>query len=276
MSDAPVVKGLNEMTLVRRGKRWSADNGEQYVEEWAGPSAQAETFYTNYVNDPDLDDVDFPGPDRGRGVVRLVYKAIETGAAGPQDEDNNAVWEVYGNTFVKDLRTAPYFNPSGSIYQYIIEADAALERGEKYEYADVPTWSANIQRYLGLKLAGVEGYNFSGAVIRKSIKVSTRGTIVASWKDVNFVVDLATDINPPAAVIGVLSELERPVAGQMGDGTRESASWEWLKQCPVIRTAGSPRLFEIQYEWWGADQWSKVLYGERIEALSLPICLRVP
>ena len=109
-------------------------------------------------------------------------------------------------------------------------------------------------------MAGVDGYLFSAINLRKTVKVNTRSTIVASWEDVNFVVTLES-INPPDAVIGSLNELERLASGEMGDGEREVASWEWLKKAPTVRTAGKPKLFEVSYEWWGTDRWSRVLYG---------------
>jgi len=266
MSDAPVIKGSEDMTLVRSGNRWNKEDGQQIVQYWEGPRTVAKDFWAAYVNEETVDEAQHDERG-GKGYVTLVYNAVEDDEGGPMGEDNS-VWEVLPNEMVKDIRTHPYFNPSASVYQYITEADQSLARGEQYDYDGMPSFNEMMQRYLGLRLAGVEGYVFSGVILKKSTKTSNIGTLTASWKNVNFVVNLNVDIDPPIEVIGSINELERCAEGEMGDGLREDAEWEWLKKAPVVRTAGSPRLFQIDEQWWGADKWSKVFYGGSFDPMA--------
>jgi len=264
MSEEAIVKGLDDMTRVSTDRQHTKRSGETLVETWEGPIDKALSAYIDGSNNNQYDDVSF-AVRNGKGVV--TYTVVDEGnQVGFVDQNANAVWEVLPLELTKDLRSHPYFTEvSGAIETDIVICEDAISRGEQYD-SSASSFSTEMGNYYGLRLAGVSQYIESAIILRKTIETSRRTLINVAWEKVNQVVNLNTDINPPSAVLGTLDDLQRLVRGSGGytlpysDSDFETAKWEWLKKAPNVRSLAGGRRFEISYEWWGAEQWSKLLY----------------
>jgi len=258
MSDRPVIRGLDDMERTRQRRRWSKRLGRTTESVYEGPLDKARDLFESNVGNDAIDDVALD-PDKYRGIVTIVTADDET------SETDNAIWEIIPQDVFKDARTHPYFNPSGSILEYLVAADEAIKRGEQYDYASVPNWSTQVQRYLGLRQAGVQGYLAVAPILRKTIVVSQRSLETVDYTNVMRVVELETEINPPAEILGSLSQITK-IANYAGgydpaNPPLEATDWEWLKKFPGLRSLEGGKRFEVEYSWLGAEEWNLVFYG---------------
>jgi hypothetical protein len=242
---APVIQGVNDMTLVSTFKRHTREKGTQSVEEWRGPRAKAETFFENARSDINAfnttyDEVEWEDGG-GFGIVRLLTNEDDD----PNNEDDNAVWELIFEQEFVPLAQHPYFTSvSGSINIEIRNCEQAIARGDAY-VSSASAFPTEMGQYYGLRLHGVQGAIVSLPVIRKTVTLSNRSTITAATQNVDTKQTLA-EIGPPPAKLGDLS------------------SWEWLKRAPRLLSRDGGKSFEIVYEFAGEKAtrgWSTVLYG---------------
>ena len=271
MSDAPVIKGSDAATAQGIiSKRYERGRGETTEKLWRGPWLKAEDKYNAKKLDDTTDVAQLARENQVSGVLRVV----EVG----DPDDDEVVWTVEAMEISKDLRAHPYFQVSGGILEEIVECDEKIRRGQVYDYS-AATFSAQMQRYYGLRVSGVSHYLESGACLRKAVATTRRALIDVAWANANRVVklrdtddnDFATPaITPPGEIISnieALTRLSRTTAESGGlltpydDTMYEPAKWEWLKKVPVITIENGGMRYRIEYEWWGAEEWSAVLYG---------------
>ena len=113
--------------------------------------------------------------------------------------------------------------------------------------------TCNLLDYFKLLWKGTTDYFESGFNLKKTTTVSLRSALVALYVGVNRVVAGGiTTIAPPTALLGDLKRLPL-ISGSTGE-------WEVLKRCPQVRSQAKGR-YEVVYEYWLAEKWSKILYG---------------
>jgi len=255
------VKGANEMTLQGTGRGWSRTGGETEIQHWRGPQAAAIALFEGYLDSDEVDNVTLSPTGVVRDVIVEIYDSQTT--TGGNSPDDNADWELLPLDSMKDLKAHPYFNPSGSIVGELIQADFIMENGEEPDWSEF-LWDTYIQRYIGLKNAGVDQFPDNGAVIRKTVRVSKRTSYDVAWDKCNQVVSLDY-INPPDYLINNLNQLQRLTRDSAltipySDTDYVTSQWEWLKKVPTIRSLAGGKLYEVNYDFWGAEEWSAVLY----------------
>jgi hypothetical protein len=261
MANTPVIKGSSGMTRVNSGCRWSIELGETYFEEWQGPSAAASAFYLTKKQSKEWDNItlnSFP--------VRSV--TLEKAVDDSDNANNEPVWEIDAVELMKPLEVHPYFvcgspGVGKTLTEWKASFDKALRQATSLPAAS-GDYVTNEQRYGGLRGAGVDSYIDLYVVIRKTQIVSRANTVVAAqWNKVNKVVPLDY-INPPADIIGQLTDIERIKRNPVDPatlGTYEKAKWEWLTKAPRIKNEAGGKKRSIIQEWWGAEEWSTVFYG---------------
>jgi len=241
-----VVKGSTDIIELTPKRTWNLTDGVQTVKRFVGTS-EAVVAKFNELSAATGSGVDELEEDINGKSGKLLARVLEDsgGADGGNTEATNAIWEVISNDVLKPIETHSYFNAVTAARKRYVEKcardatalDAAATDAEKILYT-----------YYSVQMLD---YMVSQFVIRKSIVVSSKSTITASYANTNRVVSLAS-IGVPSALIGSLSSLPK------GDGS--SGAWEWLKKAPQVRQI-SKRKFQISYEWHGAESWSLRFYG---------------
>lgn len=248
MSNRPLVVGVDDMTEQPRQLRWNNEDGFRTERIFHGPADVIEAQFNDLVNNTTgSDEVVATLSNSGKSELRVVIVDDSGSTTGGNTEENNSIWEVLGNDVYKDLRQHPKYSTISTAD--LLEIENALADGVEY------SGSGNADEYYKLRLRGTEQYIVSEVAIRKTVRVGTRSGVKAAYSNMNRVIALGS-INPPSILLGALNSL--PLAGG------GSGSWEWLKKVPQVRHI-SRRQFEISYDYWGAEKWSKVLYGGTLE-----------
>jgi hypothetical protein len=184
---------------------------------------------------------------------QLICKVIEDSgsSSGGNTEEANALWELIGQDILKpieqhaDFLTAITPNRKRQINKYIEDTIKATADG-------IPAPSTDVEKALAGYLSHQTlDFVLTQLIIRKSIILSTKSSITASYTSMNRVVTLES-INPPSILLGTLTSLP------LEDGT--SGAWEWLKKAPQLRQV-EKRKFQLIYEWWGAEKWAEIYGG---------------
>lgn len=280
MSDAPVIKGTDAMTAAPKRQRYSRMYGETTEYPHLGPWAKAKELYVTHrsaisAGASDYDEVSLNPLGGGKGEVVLIRADDDDGGAAI-DPENNAIWEAHPLELQKDLRAHPYFQVSGGLDAEIAAVDAALARGSKYDTGGV--FANYTKRYQGLRMAGVSRYLESGISLKKTIVAARRSLVEVAWANINRTVKLVESstngaepaIDPPSEILEGIADITRlrrdlldPVTVPYPDGDVnywEDGKWEWLKKTPVVRQEQGGKRYRIMYEWWGAEEWSTILY----------------
>jgi hypothetical protein len=255
MTDAPVILGLNDMTQTAEREGWSKTGGRTITEIWEGPLPQAQILARNERQAGDYDEISLSNtPGTNHATVELTLQLV--------DDTTEETWEVDTQEFFENIRSHPYFIPSGSIHEEVLAVDKIIDNGEYFDASDY-TWENQLNRYYGLRMAGVEGY-FSGyIVIRRRQRVSNQADVVLDYTTQNRVVTL-DQISPPEKILGALNKM--PVltgydGGDIASPQIVDQDYEWLKKPPKATIDEGGRRYEIIQEWWGAEAWSRVFYG---------------
>ena len=261
--------GTDGMTLARKFRRHTRQNGSSQVEEYKGPIARAEELWDSTRDDINrgnatYDDVEYD-EGGGIGVIRLITNEVED----PVNEDDGAIWEVDSQELFIDIRRHEYFLGMSSAEELIAVADSYVADADKGPYiadTEASDYDAIMGRYYKLRMAGAEGYYYSVPVLRKTLTLSSRTEIEASWRRVNRATTLGS-INPPRKILGALNRMPIVNVTSGVDGTPAAlisityGQWEWLKKAPRILGKAGGKQYELAYEWWGAQAWSTVFYG---------------
>jgi hypothetical protein len=223
-------------------RTWNATDGVVSLKRFAGTADAIRAKFAELASSASVDDVDETiDGEAGELLARVIEDSGSD--SGGNTEALNAVWELYASPVYKPIEAHTAFD------SITPERKRAIEKAAKD--ASTITLTGTAEKYL----YGCYGYQILDFLLtelelRKSIILSTRSEITASYTNMNRVVTLAS-IDPPSALLGTLTSLPK-----MG-GT--SGAWEWLKLCPQLRQVAK-RKFQLSYSWRGAERWL-TLYG---------------
>jgi len=231
--------GFDGMTKISTGTVYSKRDGRTVVRVYRGPIDKAEILFNQFKSDFLVDDVQI-ARESGIGTVS-VCQADDLNSVTDQ-----SIWELGGERMLKDIRTHQSFNQSAD--QDAIEiARVAAELGEK-----ITPVAGAATTYYGLRRRGTQEYLRSQPVLRQSIRTSQRGSIVVSWAGVDRAWKLQGESGspgPPLNLVGTINNMPE------ADGNKK----QWLKMAPQL-TQVTSRLWQINFEWIFARQWSNTLY----------------
>jgi hypothetical protein len=179
---------------------------------------------------------------------------------------DEAEWSVEPFEIPADLATHPYFQlayipESGVMFEELIaQADTALANGEVVRIS-ASAYAPYLRRYYALRQAGVEQYPRYGISLKKRGRTKAVQDIVDYMENVGFVRKIA-QIGAPADTVAMLSAMRR--INEYSDSNPANYAtvtqlWEFVQRVPRI-TGADRGPWDYEYEWWGLDQWSAVLY----------------
>lgn len=235
--------GLNGLSIVGR-KRVTGPQGQSTEVTYKGPLDKMRTEFTARVTSGDQVSFD----DRVGGSITITYPDDDGSGGGAATESANSVWEMDSVEIIRPISMHPTFNPNPK--DAALDADIqAARKAIATATTFAPTTPVLGQKYYDLLAHGSEEYIVSVPVIKKTVTVGKKSTIVASWTDVDKAVLLSL-INPPSALLGTIGNI--PGA----DATKK----QWLKKAPQLRGITTSK-FEIIYTWWFSVQWSSTLHN---------------
>ena len=160
----------------------------------------------------------------------------------------NVYWECDPGEVEKDLRTHSFLDELGADKASKLEiADKAIEAGTASDLITAGV-DAEIEKYIKLRLIGVETYPAESYVLRKITVCGNSSSQTASWAGVNKV----TKTDPSAG------QAVNPNS-RAGKLKFKLPAGEWLKRSPQVYEVGKGK-FHIVETWWWAEKWSKTLY----------------
>lgn len=249
-------------------------NGWATVRTWIGERDDIFDFASELAVDNLAENVDVTD-DGPTGTVTATYPDAQNTSLDLNQDLNNVEWQLLGNDIEKDLQTHPTLRPSETdvaeqansvildkwlssppnppsiadptaiqIRDYFVQQINGLKK----DSGAADTKCKN--RYL-LHGLGVQSYVLTQYVIRKSIKVGRLSLVQASLTNVNRVESPSVSGMPLTLLFAL------PTKQYYNQVT---SALEWLKKPPSVRALGNGK-FSIEQEWWGADQWSTLLYG---------------
>ncbi len=236
-----VVVGSPKIIQLPDKRTWNLTDGVQTLKRFVGTSDAIAAKFNELsaTADSGVDDLD---EDISGKSGRLMARVIEDsgGEDGGNTEELNAVWELYSHELLKPIESHTDFDTVTVLRKRAIEKatrdgnpiSEASTDAEKQLYA---YYSVQVLDFLMTELE-----------LRKSIIVSNRTTITASYANINEVVTLPS---VPLALIGVLTSLPKM------DGT--TGAWQWLKLCPQIRQVSRIK-YQLSYSWRGAERWAGI------------------
>lgn len=248
--DNPVyyqILGSKDIIQLPDKRTWNLTDGLQVYKRFGG-TADAVKAKFNALASAELPSVDEINEEINGQSGTLICRIWDySGAqAGGNTEANNAVWELRGQDVMKPIETHSDFDT-------II---ASRKRAIENYVRDPAQYSTTLANDAEKKLAGylahqVLEFPLTEYILRKSIILSRRSTIQASYTNCNRVVAME-NIAPPSVLLGVLTNLPKM------DGT--SGAWEWLKKTPQCLQV-SKQKFQLYYEWWGVERWAEIYGG---------------
>lgn len=225
---SPTWLGKDTVNQFAPRKRWGYFDGEVSEFRVTGPTAAVDAFYQTAVSvagsSPTYDSIEF---DPGVGVGRMLLRRIVDGAV---------CFELWGNSVMEPIAENKYF--AALTADQVAKCFDSLARGLTETKAGFAGVQKTLYRHL---LHGVTELPNSAYVLRSTQITSKRGTLTASYVDVNRVV-VPPNTSTANAIIGALP------AG------------EWLKQAPLV-TQARAKSWRITQEWWWAEKWSVALGG---------------
>lgn len=223
-------------------RRYQDGQGWVTVRRWLGTRAAVEEYARTSALVLSADSYDI---NDGGAKSELVAQYVQTDTPGGAGA--NIVWELYSERLYKDIRTMTSLDTEA---QSQLEAvDLAIREGRSAQYIVDMSPSVAMQKYIALRLRGVEQYMAWSYRVRKTTNVGTRSTLRASFTGVGTV--RAT--SPVAGVtVSPNSRAARPLF--------DVPTGEWYKCPPQVTTLGRNR-FRIIQEWLWAEKWSATLYS---------------
>ena len=240
------VKGKDELIELPKKRRWDLQNGVQSFRRFTGTKTKIEAKFNELSSAGANAGVDNLDEDIEGQTGRLIARIFDDsgGAESANTEETNAIWELYGNEILKPIESHTDFDGINGDRKREIER--AIREAEAITL--VGAAEAALAGYLSHQ---VLDYMIGQYVLRKTTTVSSRSTITLSHT-YNYRVITLDSINPPTALLGALSSLQKE-DGSMG-------AWQWLKKPPqIIQIAKT--LFKLQYEFWGAERWAEIYGG---------------
>ena len=240
------VVGNTEITQLADKRAWSPSDGVTTFRRFAGTADAIRAKFNEIAaaTSPGIDELS-EEIDGASGT--LIGRIIEDSGSisGGNTEELNAVWELYASPIMKPIEAHTDFDGVTATRKRAIEK--AARDGETI----ASTSTAAEKKLYAYYSDQVLEFMLTELELRKSIILSSRSAIVASYADMNRVVTL-TSIAPPTTLIGVLTSLPK-MAGTSG-------SWEWLKLCPQTRQIAKQK-YQLTYAWRGAERWAEIYGG---------------
>ena len=241
------VKGESDIIELNPRREWDLNNGVQTIRRFVGTADVVEQKFNEFAasDSPGIDTMEESSNGKDAQLVCRIFEDSGSSAGG-NTEALNSVWELIATPLYKPIETFTGFNSISATRKRELEK---LARDLDISIADPSTDPE--KRLYGFYANQTLDFLLTEFRLRKTIILSSRSAITASYTSINKVVSLAT-IGPPTALLGTLTSLPKQ------DGS--SGQWEWLKLAPQLRQV-TKRKFQLGYEWWGAELWAKYPYG---------------
>jgi hypothetical protein len=251
------VKGLNAFTITNQQETWRNESGFGVSITYMGPQALRDAFRQTLIQQGAL------SVDASTGVpctIVAVFPLTPSGYNEDQKAQDEAVWELNGETVEKKIESHGKFNYSGSSQEWLEKIEAAIKDGTASDH-DWDTESSSLgefNKYVQLRMMGVDSYESYTYRVRCTKVVSKVSLLKAVYTNVGKIVAW-TAIGVPAT-----AKFSQPVIHMVkplnsGAWSDESVN-EWLVQPPSVRWRKGIRKWEITQEWIGTVSASGTLY----------------
>ena len=264
---APVVKGFDGFTEQSSQKR-TVQGETKRVRIWLGPASKLDAFLQGVLDlePPPESVVSEDGVPAKIEAVFPIASMVPGGDPAVEAEDAS-VWELIGQDLEKPLATHGFYNISDSAYVAIEAADEAIRKGtaRKTDWDVIyATW--NIQSYVNHQLRGIDTWNTSSYIVRKSMVFNSAvpiklefsvapgsparpGTVI-TWADLDTLIPESAKFERPLVHLydsNFLAFIDKPLN-------------EWLVKAPSLKWEKGKKIWELTREYWGAEKWSQDLY----------------
>ena len=254
-----VVKGINGFTLVKQDLDWAIETGWALVKSYRGPQA---------LKDACIAALQLEGASKIRastGVpceIQATYAVNPSGYNGDQAAEDNAVWELIGETVEKRLETHGKFNVTGSSQEVLNLIDKAISDGTACDtnWDSVYSGLGAFNAYRDLRLMGVDSYETYTYRVRKTLTVTPDTMILPTITIPGKVIQWSSIRVPSSARFRQPSiHMVLPMQGSVAGFSDELVN-EWLVQPPSITWDKRGRRWTITQEYVGAVKISGTLY----------------
>lgn len=235
--------GLVEQPIERE---YIPSQGWQAVREWHGSEAAIDGFTSQLVQ---------AGYRLRRFRVGGITYGVEAripdaqdGSAPPDDPDDDQLvtWELVGNDLNKDLFNHPNYTALVEVEKLVLEE---LRNTRNFDNANLSIINPGStgDKFKELLRAGAQSYPVSQYVLRRT------GRVGIDWTG-QFALTNVGDVYPSTAAMETAEAVPAALKFALPTG-------KWLKRTPSVRQQRDGR-WEINNEWWHADEWSDALYTE--------------
>jgi len=254
-----VDAGLNDYTLTSTRREWNRDTGKSIVKTYVGPIDKIDAFYSSLINDPDVDRISDLS-EHGKGTLEVFVADEDVSGIGSVTVGDNITWELVPQDITKPIRSLGAPAPTAIVFNEAALQDVLEDTRLFYETAQtsgtLPVGEPQ-ETYLKLLQQGSSEYVRTAAVLRSSLILSARSTLVASFVGVDRAHKLTGQPgSPDINFLGAATFLQLINQMPEADGSKK----QWMKRAPYVMTNGN-RRFSINQEWWFARRWSETFYG---------------
>ncbi len=227
---------------------WSLTRGAYLERTWQGPLSTLATFlasvlpggYSDYrrVDDGEL------------CTVTAMYEAEAVDGNGTETGDGVLAnhWEMEGNDLEKSLFEHPKVTAvtetmsESGVVTFRRDIEAAMAG------SGTITVSGDLAEFSKRMCRGTEAFSVSQYVLRRTVTVRTGASVAPVYSNVNrrFTYAQITSAEPTLATANLIA-------------ASGLTALVWLKRTPKIRQTANA-LWEIVYEYWGADAWDTWIY----------------
>lgn len=232
----------------RAGWRQGVGAYEEYT--WEGPTSALVTFLSSGLPGGFIDySREYDGE---LTIVRASYSTGQVdGGIGTPETDGllDTVWEMDGNDLEKSLWEVPAVlaDTGGMSFADLAAVRDKVERilnGEEIEAFSEASLNALVARLA----RGQEAFTVSQYVLRKRLTLRPNATILPAYTNIGRV------FNSTA-----IASAEPTLATTNLIGASGLSAIKWLKRTPRVAQTTSG-LWEMEQEYWGADEWDSWLY----------------
>jgi hypothetical protein len=264
---APVIAGTDDITRTERLPSFSGGR-EVMRETWEGPRAKVLAKYAALLASPGIESLTLAQGSSG-GKLALIVEWRSGGGESEAGTGDDERWSIEKLEIPAALATHPYFQlpyiPASGIEfaELIARVDQAIAAGDSKpplitEQAGYQTY---LDRYWGHVLAGVQEYPKMGIHLTREFRAVSVGEITGYCQFVGQVRTIA-QIQAPAnyaAIISSFRSIKSYATSDPTSPTYQSSKFEFLQLPPGI-TGPTKGPWDVRFEWWGVDKWSRVLY----------------
>jgi hypothetical protein len=191
-------------------------------------------------------------PDEDWPMSECVMTApdAQDGASADADTEITTIWTVAGNDIEKDLESHPrWIDLAVSTRENLRDFKNGSKKEGEVVVAAADLVSSDAADFHDLIKAGTTSYTISQIVVQRTMTVAPSYAGLDAMTNVNRIYSkagLTTAESIPTTIVFSL------LAGQ------------YLKRTPTITQQPNGR-YQITSEWWHADTWATLLYGDVIE-----------